>query len=253
MNTKLILLVNLIFFISCMSAKCQFVENGEIIFEVKTNLKKTLGNNSWSENMKDKLPNFKTSYYKYSFSGSKSLYQFDHWENKEAVPEMFRQSDEKSVWFTDFNSNKFNNNKEVFGSHFNIKDSISKIQWKLSNENRIIAGYNCRKATGKIMDSIYVFAFYTEEIIIPGGPCTVNGLPGMILAMTIPRLYTSWIATSVINNKTITNIPEPVESKNVFSKSQAVLTIKEKMQGWSNGDEDESNKWINQLIWNLLL
>ncbi len=253
MNKKSFFLAPLFFLCSFFCVKAQFIESGEIIFEVKTNLKKTLGSNTWAENMKDKLPNFKTSYFKFNFSGNKSMYQFDHWGNKDAVPEMFRQSDEKSVWYTDFDVKKFDSKKEVFGSIFNIKDSISKIQWKLTNENRIIAGYNCRKATGKILDSIYVFAFYTEEIIIPGGPCTINGLPGMILGMTIPRLYTSWIATEFITNKTSTDLKEPIESKNIFSRSQAISTIKDKMKGWSMDDEAETNKWIDQVIWNLIL
>ena len=37
---------------------------------------------------------------------NKSLYKFDHWENKDALPEMFRKSDESSSWFFDFNSSK---------------------------------------------------------------------------------------------------------------------------------------------------
>src|SRR5688572_5179859 len=90
--------------------------------------------------------------------------------------------------------------KNVYGSNFNVEDSIPAIQWKLSNENRMIAGFNCRKATGIIMDSVYVFAFFTEEIMIPGGPCSISGLPGMILGLTIPRLYTSYIATKIMVN-----------------------------------------------------
>ncbi len=223
-----------------------------IEFEVKTNLKKTLGNDAWSENMKDKLPNFKTAFYKYRFSKNTSIYQFDHWENKESIPEMFRQSDEKSIWYVDFNNQKYITQKDVFGSTFNIKDSLKNIRWKLSNENRIIAGFNCRKAVGKIMDSIYVFAFYSEEINISGGPCTIHGLPGMILGMTIPRLYTSWMATKIDLNKMNSDITEPAESKNVFTVDQAMGTVKEKMKGWGDSNDD-SGRWINQIIWNLLL
>ncbi len=242
----------LFFFNSILISKAQFIENGVIEFEVKSNLKKTLGNDAWSENLKDKLPNFKTAYYKYSFSNNKSKYQFDHWENKEAVPEMFRQSDEKSIWFIDINKGRYNIQKDVFGSSFSIKDSLKNIHWKLSNENRIIAGFNCRKAIGKIMDSIYVFAFYTEEITIPGGPCSIHGLPGMVLGMTIPRLYTSWMATKLITLKDSMDISEPADSKDIFTETQALHTVKEKMKGWGDSNDD-SDKWINQIIWNLLL
>ncbi len=249
---KINLLILLFLFNSILITKAQFVENGEIEFEVKTNLKKTLGNDVWSENMKDKLPNFKTAFYKYQFSKNTSKYQFDHWENKESVPEMFRQSDEKSIWFLDLNKGSYIIQKDVFGSTFSIKDSLKNIRWKLTNENRIIAGYNCRKAVGKIMDSIYVFAFYTEEITIPGGPCTIHGLPGMVLGMTIPRLYSSWIATKVKIIKEEIVIIEPTDSKNIFTEQEALNTVKEKMKGWGDSNDD-SGRWINQLIWNLLL
>ena len=250
---KKFILIGLFFTGLTLKTNAQFIEAGQIEFEVKTSLKKTMGSSSWAEMMKDKLPDFKTVYFKYNFSGNKSIYQFDRWENKELIPEMFRQSDEKSVWYTDYNSHQFNMQKEVFGSSFNVKDTLTKIEWKISNENRIIAGYNCRKATGKIMDSVYVFAFYTEEITIPGGPCTINGLPGMILGLTIPRLYSSWIATKVTTNSKEPAITEPSITKNIFNKSSVYKTLVEKTKDWMSSDDPESRKWLDQLIWNVML
>jgi GLPGLI family protein len=229
----------------------QFMESGEIVFEVKTSVKKTMGNSSWAERMKDKLPNFKTAYYKYSFINNTSLFQFDHWENKDAIPEFLRQSDEKTIWTGDLNTRSFKKQADVFGSTFSIQDSFPKIEWSLSNENRIIAGYNCRKAVGKIMDSVYVFAFYTDEINISGGPCSINGLPGMILGLTIPRLYTSWIATEVKQAQPV--IKQPATSKNIFTFKTACQTLIEKTKDWGDESDPESKKWIEQMTWNMML
>ncbi len=231
----------------------QFINKGTIEYEVKTNIKKTLGNSSWAQMMQGKLPNYKTAYYTYTFANNKSLYRFDHWESKDLLPEFFRQSDEKSFWYTNFETGQYNMQKDVFGSAFNIKDSMVHIKWRLSNESRIIAGFNCRKATGILMDSIYVFAFYTDEITISGGPCTINGLPGTILGMTIPRLYTSWMATKITKNDQQAEIAEPTSGKNVFDSKKAYSTIIEKTKGWMNGSDPDSNKWLDQLIWNVLL
>ncbi len=251
-DMKKILCFSALLILMTSSMKAQFVESGEIIFEVKTNIKKTMGNSSWAEAMKDKLPAFKTTYFKYSFAGNKSDYQFDHWENKEAIPEFLRQSDEKTTWSGNFSTGEFSKTADVFGSTFSIRDSFPKIEWMLSNENRVIAGYNCRKATGKIMDSVYVFAFYTDEIVIPGGPCTINGLPGMILGMTIPRLYTSWIATEVKSSQPV--FKQPASAKNIFTFKTAAVTIREKTKDWGGNDDDpESKKWLEQMVWNLLL
>ena len=247
---------HLLFFIClCFSnlfSLAQFSDKGVIEFEVRTNIKKTMGNSDWAESMKDKLPDFKVSYFNYSFAGNKSIFQFDRWEKKEAIPDFLRQTDEKSVWYGDFGQGKFKMKKELFGSVFNVNDSFPTIKWKVTNESRIIAGYNCRKAVGIMMDSVYVFAFYTEELLITGGPCTVNGLPGMILGMTIPRLYTSWMATKVDIDKSPV-IAEPATGKNIFNLASTQSTIIDKTKGWMGGDDAESKKWLNQLIWNILL
>ena len=72
-----------------------------------------------------------------------------------------------------------------------------KIEWKISDEIRTIANYKCRKAVGKIFDSVYVVAFYTEDIMVSGGPEMFSGLPGMILQLAIPRMHTTWVAQKI--------------------------------------------------------
>ncbi len=62
---------------------------------------------------------------------------------------------------------------------------------------RTIAGFECSKAVTIICDSVYVVAFYTDEMPVSGGPESFGGLPGMILGIAIPRLHTTWFATKV--------------------------------------------------------
>jgi GLPGLI family protein len=70
-----------------------------------------------------------------------------------------KEADEEDAWYFDFTTNKMNMQKQIVGTNFVVEDSIPNIQWKLTNEHREIAGYNCRKAVGKIYDDVYVFAF----------------------------------------------------------------------------------------------
>jgi len=230
----------------------QFISKATIEFEVKTNIKKTMGNSSWAEMLKDQMPAFKTGYYNFTFADGKSVFKWDHWDNVK-VPEFLRKNDEENVWYFDHNNNKFNVQKSVFGSMFNVDDSIPAIEWKLSNENRIIAGFNCRKAVGVIMDSVYVFAFYTDEITIPGGPCSISGLPGMILGLTIPRMYTSYIATKVMVNGVNEQAIKPASSKKYMTAVAMKTTIKERTKEWGGDDDPDSKKWIEQMLWNTLL
>ncbi len=234
------------------STQAQFIQSGQIEFEVKTNLRKTMGNSTWAEAMKDKLPKFKVSYYRYDFNNQESVYKFDRWENKESINEMFRQSDERAVWYTNHAQKKVDMRKDVFGTSFQVMDSLPVIEWKLTNENRVIAGYNCRKAVGRIMDSVYVFAFYTDEILIPGGPCSIHGLPGMVLGMTIPRLYASWMATKVTPISNVV-LPVPEQAKKSFDRKSANATIVEKTKGWRDDSDPESAKWLQLMLWNVLI
>jgi len=253
MITKIFSLAFLLAAFSLNAEAQQFIDKATIEYEVKTNVKKTMGNSSWDEMLKEAMPQFKTGYYTYTFADNKSIYKFDHWAPGAKVPEWLRRNDEENIWYFDHDNKKFSMQKNIFGSSFITEDSIPVIHWKMSNENRVIAGFNCRKAEGKINDSVYVFAFYTDEIMIPGGPCSINGLPGMILGLTIPRLYTSWIATKVMVNGVQTAGIKPVTTKKPYTMSTLYATIKDRTKDWVRSDDPDSKKWMEQLLWNTML
>lgn len=254
MKIKIYFLVTTLFSFAGLQAQ-QFISQARIEYEVKANIKKTMGNNSFFERIEN-LPTFKTGYYTFTFADNKSIYKFDHWDDKEKVPNFLKQSDENNVWYFDYNTGKFDMQKGLWGSAFNVADSIKGLEWKLTNENRVIAGFNCRKAVAQIFDSVYVFAFYTDEITIPGGPCSINGLPGMIMGMTIPRLYTSWIATKVMVNGVDINTIKPVAAKKPLNRTSLDALLKEQTKDWYN-DDPEINKEVQQqkarTIWLALL
>ncbi len=178
----------------------QFVSTGAIEFEVRTNNHKVIGDEGiWAEMFKDKIPQFTTTYYQYVFNDNKSIYKFDRYDEKSRLPRGFGMSNpEDEVWYNDYTTGNFSNYRFILGDNYLLTGALMNIEWKLTpTETREIAGFNCRKATGIIFDSVYVFAFYTDEITISGGPMGISGLPGMILGITIPRMFTSYIATKL--------------------------------------------------------
>lgn len=232
----------------------QFISKGTIEFEVITNVKKTMGTSFWAEQLKDQMPTFKTSYFNYTFADNKSIYKFDHYDEKKAkVPDFLRRGEEDNEWYYDFTTGFTNIQKNLWGTVLNLKDSVNQIQWKLTNESRLIAGFNCRKAVGKILDSVYVFAFYTDEITITGGPCTINGLPGMILGVTIPRLYTSMIATKLMVIDVNISSIKPITAKKYYSAKELKAILDEKVKDFGSDQDEDSKSWINQMYWNTLL
>ena len=230
-----------------------FIDKAVVEYEVRTNVKKTMGNSSWAEMMKNTMPDFKTAYYHLTFDNNTSIYKFHHWQPDVKLPEFLKRGEDENIWYFDHNKGMFSMQKNVVGSNFNIQDSIPSIQWKLTNENRLIAGFNCRKAVGIIMDSIYVFAFYSEEIMYPGGPASINGLPGLVLGLTIPRLYTSWIATKVMVNDVPVSAIKPLSAKKPLTRDGLKSTIRERISEWGNADDPDSKFWMDQFVWSAML
>lgn len=242
---KKLFIIVLVFAISLASNGQQFIETGMIEFEVRTNNHKTFGDGIWAEMWKDKIPQFSTSWYKFTFHDNKGVYKFDRLDERTKLP-WGNNNAEDNFWFNDYSTGIFTDQKFVFDNTYLLSDSLIKIDWKLvPNETREIVGFNCRKAVGKIFDSVYVFAFYTDEIMISGGPMGIHGLPGMILGITIPRMYTSWIATKLqVNGVNTSIVAPPVKGKKKKATELQDNVIKV-TKDWGS--------WGQQMIWNLFL
>ncbi|WP_270087521.1 GLPGLI family protein [Sphingobacterium sp. SYP-B4668] len=78
-----------------------------------------------------------------------------------------------------------------------LKDSLQQVTWRFTDEYRNIAGYDCRRVNGATTDSLYLIAFYTDQIPVDGGPVLTGGLPGMILGLVIPEMHINYWATKV--------------------------------------------------------
>jgi len=178
-------------------AQQQFIVKGKIEFERTTNIHKQLDNNSWSEMMKKSLPQYKTEYFDLYFSEDKTLYKPGKEVAQQKVPEWMSWPASDNVVFNDMHAGKFTSQKAVFENTFLVQDSLRKMDWKITPDTRTIAGFECRKATAIIMDTVFVVAFYTDQIVTPGGPESFTGLPGMILGLAIPRMNITWFATKL--------------------------------------------------------
>ena len=222
----------------------QFIKKGMIEYEVKKNNHKALGDGTFAEMIRDKIPKFSTSYYQINFDNDKSIYKLSRKDENNKVSFMNDGSDD-NIWYNDYANENFVQLKSIFGETYLLSDSLIKIEWKITNENRQIAGFNCRKAIGKIFDSVYVFAFYSDEITVSGGPMSLHGLPGMIMGITIPRMFCSWVATKLeVNGVDEKKIIAPNKGKKKKAKELQVTVV--------NATKDWGN-WGQQAVWSIFL
>lgn len=179
-------------------AQYNFILQGNFVFERRINayalLEKEFENDiKFVEDYKSRYPRFDTSLFYLHFNEKSSYYE--PIQNKIGTYFSFL---DKAAYnnkvYNEFESDSIFQEKELFEKKISLFDKKREITWKLTDENRQIAGFECRRANGLVMDSIYVVAFFSQEIPINGGPESFNGLPGMILGLAIPKYHVSWFA-----------------------------------------------------------
>ena len=231
------------------SSQAQFILKGKIEFEKKTNLYKQIDNEedeTWRNMIKKMVPPTKTSYFDLYFNGNKTIYTPGREVvTAQKVPEWFEGPANDNIVFTDLEQQMANSQKTVFEDVFNIQDTVRKMNWKITPDTRTIAGFECRKATAIIMDSVFVVAFYTEQIVTPGGPESFAALPGMILGLAVPRLNTTWFATKLemIDVKETTLVP-PKKGKKT-NVNDLRVQLKSAMKNWG--------KWGDKNMWQIMI
>ena len=185
----------------------------------------------WFERQKDYMPKETISYFNFTGDTAKSVYK----RTKEAeVPRgmWFRPFADENVVFNDYTNGITTTQKPIYEETYLLQDTLLNIKWKITADTRTIAGFNCRKAIGFLFDTVAVFAFYTDEITISGGPEGIHGLPGMILGIGIPRLHTTWFATKVsITGLNMKSVVPAIKGKKT-NRSNMLSTLNKVMKNW---------------------
>lgn len=175
----------------------------------------------WFEKMSTEAPQSVTVQKTLKFNNGKTLFEPIKKELDPKSAQFVAQLalDFDGITQSDLEVNNYKRFNDIFGEKIVIQDSLKKIKWKITDEYRDIAGYNCRRANGVTNDSIYVIGYYSNEIPVYGGPESVNGLPGMILGLVVPNQHVSYFASKV----ELSNAPL-METKVFDNKKNKVLT-----------------------------
>ncbi|MFB6453905.1 GLPGLI family protein [Chitinophaga sp. Hz27] len=216
-----------------------FLHKGKIQYERKMNMHayidelfKDEENSTWKDMSKQRYPQkFVNTYFNCYFTDTASVYIPEENNN----PKGFEQPPgTENIVYNIFASNRTVTKKALFETNYLIQDSIRKIDWKITDETRNIAGFECRRANAVIMDSVYVVAFYTEQIIAPGGPESFAGLPGMILGVALPHDHVSWFATKVLVEDPQPAVMQPPKKGKVVTRTQLHNDLMKSVGQWGS-------------------
>jgi GLPGLI family protein len=244
------------------TAKAQ-VKEGTVVYERKINMHKRITD----EQMRAMIPEFNTSKHMLMFSDSTSIYKLIP---EDEAPDPFEggggggrrmvmrfSAGDGGELYKNFALSKSIMQTDLGAKSYIIEDSIRQQKWKLTDETKKIAGYNCRKAISKQMmpaggrmrimttttsgdgnsraDSarsqsmpqmpeVEVVAWYAEDIVSPVGPENNGGLPGVILQLDINKGETVYTAMEIKKTVNTKDIKVPSKGKKVtrdeFNKLQ---------------------------------
>jgi GLPGLI family protein len=236
-------------------AQVNFISKGKIEFEKQINIHKEIDadwgdeedDNIWKQNFKKNTPKVQTVYYNLFFDNDKTIFKAGRESNanSQKIPDWLSDRNLDNIVYNNISAGQTISQKAVYETNFLLTDSLRHINWRITNDFRTIAGIECRKAIGVIMDSVYVIAFYTDIIECSGGPESFTGLPGMILGVAIPRINTTWFATKVeLINVNETDLIPPKKGKKVTYK-ELEQQLKTALKSWG--------KYANRSIWKMLI
>jgi GLPGLI family protein len=225
-------------------AQTQFLYAGKVEFEKKVNMHKFIEDDSWTREFKDKMPVYRVSYYDYFFDSTSSVFKAgrelpeDKWRNFWGT-----SSGDENIFHSDFAKGTTSEMKQVYEKKFLMQDSLLNIEWRITDEIRTIAGFDCRKAVGRFLDSLYVIAFYTDQITAPGGPGPYQGLPGMILGLAFPRYFTTIFATKVeLITPKPTDLKVPSGKATVTNRKNLIEQVYKAIE-WGTPEEKQKRTW----------
>lgn len=232
-----------------MSTAQQLTFQGRITYERKENMHKQLEEESgtWATEMKKRMSKYRTDQFQLTFNKHKTMYKISQEEENALVGSSFWRVAWNNTVVSDLAKGTLTEEKSVYDKDFHLVDSLPTYHWKLTGEYREINGYNCRKATTVVMDSLFVIAFYTDEIPVSGGPESFQGLPGMIMGLVIPKIHFTIFATKTepipVDEKVF--VTTPIKKAKVVNRVALFKEIEDALSDWG--------KWGRKIYWRVVL
>ncbi len=144
-----------------------------------------------------------------------------------------------SVFYTDVSKKISTEKKEFLGESFLITNSLDEKKWVLTNETKIISGYECFKAVGRRQSvdrdfnvtEIKTYAWYCPELPLNFGPFEAVGLPGLVLEFNLKGH--SFVVEKITFDKSV-KILKPEKGKLISQKEFQKIIQKKALKSLGN-------------------
>lgn len=186
---KLILLTGVFASFAATKTISQQLTEGVIYYEVIVNMHKALP--SENEEMKNMIPEFRTTRDQLFFNATESLFTpvieedpDEDLDNGEGMKIRMRRP-MNSIYLNTGGLQRVMQ-RDFMGKMFIIQDTLQITPWKLEDETKEIKGYLCKKATYfNVERGETTTAWYTAKLRPYLGPENFNTLPGCVLEVDV--------------------------------------------------------------------
>lgn len=216
--------------------------------------------------MEHQVPTSRTDKYELSFANNQTLWKQAEQEQQDdgtfttdgGAQIRMVIAGSNDVMYTNLESGKKVEKREMFDKTFIVDDTITKMKWKMAGETRQILGHNCMKATStriskrtimnmdngvlerkEIEDTSAIVAWFATDIPVPAGPSEFQGqLPGLILEMDIKDGTQFYKAVAIEEKVNVEEIKEPTGKKRYTAeefKAEREKMMKEMEQNMQGG------------------
>lgn len=222
------------------------ITSGKIIFERRTNLMKRFGDNPRMKNFITEQNKYRNESFELLFNDSMCVFRYLENDEPDATGFMKYMTTRNTV-YQNISSSQKTVVMDLWGSEAILKDSMQRRQWKITENKRVIAGYNCRKAIWQMNDSTRIYAWYATEVVPSIGPEGFAGLPGAILGMATEDGSVIYFAKEVkAMEQPVVKLQEPsMKGKDVYTEEQLKEMLKGRMGQWVKpADLEAMFQWL---------
>lgn len=145
------------------------------------------------------------------------IMQMDDMESKRMLNMAISTADGAGETYTKANGESIKKTM-AFGKRFRISSNLSQLDWKITQESKMIMGYQCYKASTTVelqnssgVKDIPITAYFAPGLSFPFGPAGYGKLPGLILELRKGKFV--YYATEINLNPSIECIDLPKRGK----------------------------------------